>query len=359
MLWGAIELQLLPDAGLLRGLLQVLVRPEVLLQLTDEDMTSVLWSLARMHQKRAALLTSTLQQQQQQQSQPQQKQPKQKQAKAMKAARGDSQSRIPQQLQLQWEQYALQQADSKADGDTLEQLLQHRQQQRQQRAAVHAEVLQQRPLIPPALLQPLLQAYYTRLPACHGGSIARALWSVSVLGALPSQSWMVGVVQRLELELKGLDATSCMLLVLALSRLRFLPPGPWLQQLWQACLPLFPQQEQQQQQALSDLSRSAGSSRGSFTQAELIVVATSAYNLSLLAPPGAQGPWKGQKPPGDWLYDLARTSRGGGGGGFGWVGGRVGGWVGGLIQLQLRVETRQLSWLDGCLAAGGIYTHGS
>jgi hypothetical protein len=131
-----------------------------------------------------------------------------------------------------------------------------------------------------------------------------------------------------------------MLVALALCRLRYLPEGPWLKAFWAACVPLLPQPQQQQdggQQQQQVLGRSSVNSkkhrrsssrssrrsgRGSdveagsrvqLSQAELVVLVTSAYELSLLTRPQSVGPWKGQKPPRAWLDGVAAASAGGNG----------------------------------------------
>jgi hypothetical protein len=396
VVWAAAELQLLRQSGLMRALLQAVCQPGVLTQLTDEDVSSVLWSLARMHQKRAAALRQERYWKQQRQepqqqgerqqqeeehgSQDQQQQQQQQQEQDLydQGLAESLQVQLQQegegyqgwQLQQQWhaeldqhwyganstsEQQQkpgrahLRAVDSTAQPQDhqQQQQQQHWKQQRRQQSATHARQLQQPDLVPPVLVQPLLLAYYTHLPTCSSSSIVRTLWSVSLLRVLPPREWMVGVLQQLQghfAQLRGshwvVDGTSYMLIALALSRLRYLPDGPWLKAFWLACLPFFPshhqtQQQQQQQQQHGEAGQDAavtltsssssgstssfssgGSGRGSgscsrpFNEYELAVLASSAYDLSLLSRPNAKGPWKGQKPSGAWLDALAESSLG-------------------------------------------------
>jgi hypothetical protein len=339
-LWAAAKLQLFPNVGLLRGLLTALSQPDVLLQLVDEDISSVLRALAGVYQERAAVIAQANQH-------PQGQEPSRKQQQQQQQQHGQQQLEgpiwNPQQqkqqhldpdLEQQWEKLE-QLSDSLSDGDLeldsswsedeLEDDSQQLQQQwveRRARARAHAKQLQQRDLFPAALVLPLLQAYHSTLPTCSSGCIARTLWCVSVIKVVPPAGWMAGVLQQLQQRFSSMDATSCMLVALALARLRYLPAASWLKEFWLISLPYIPTQQQQHQQQhqqgqlvnntnSSNSSSSSGSqAQKQFTQSELVTVASSAYQLSLLARPQAIGAWRGQKPPVVWLDAMAAASQG-------------------------------------------------
>jgi hypothetical protein len=202
--------------------------------------------------------------------------------------------------------------------------------ERRNRAATYAQQLQQRDLFPTALVLPLLQAYYSTLTTGSSSCIARTLWCVSVINVVPPAGWVSRVLQQLQLGFCSLDAVDCMLVVSALARLRYLPGASWMKEFWLVILPFFPPQQQQHQQqqqgqtgdsststsinntisTISSSSSSGSKARQFLTQSQLVTVASSVYELTLLARPGAVGAWSGQKPPTVWLEALAAASRG-------------------------------------------------